>query len=199
MKYLHHLNSHSFSIYRTKWKRQTSVGFELLVEAGNYAAYQRAYRNYPQMDAWQYPPAMLPGSPLSAELYYRQASLAALQQGHSPYGLYPVSAAAATAAAAAAAAASINLSKPATTFPMYNNSTSATTSPNEKLVPPPPAALNPAYYDSMRRLAHPQPIRSSTSPLSIGSSSPPLNTSSAAAELQKKTHDTSDDEEHIEV
>ncbi|KAL1231174.1 BarH-like 1 homeobox protein [Trichinella pseudospiralis] len=32
---------------RTKWKRQTAVGLELLAEAGNYAAFQRAFTNSP--------------------------------------------------------------------------------------------------------------------------------------------------------
>ena len=30
-------------IDRTKWKRQTAVGLELLAEAGNYATLQRLY------------------------------------------------------------------------------------------------------------------------------------------------------------
>ncbi|XP_021938441.1 homeobox protein B-H1-like, partial [Zootermopsis nevadensis] len=32
---------------RTKWKRQTAVGLELLAEAGNYAAFQRLYGGPP--------------------------------------------------------------------------------------------------------------------------------------------------------
>lgn len=32
-----------WSHYRTKWKRQTSVGLELLAEAGNYSALQRMF------------------------------------------------------------------------------------------------------------------------------------------------------------
>ena len=32
---------HFHFIYRTKWKRQTAVGLELLAEAGNYTAFQR--------------------------------------------------------------------------------------------------------------------------------------------------------------
>lgn len=74
------------SLYRTKWKRQTAVGLELFVEAGNYAAYQRAYAaRYGQMDGLpSYPtnPLMMPGAghPLglqpsnlsSVESYYQQ-------------------------------------------------------------------------------------------------------------------------------
>ncbi len=32
-----------FPFLRTKWKRQTAVGLELLAEAGNYATLQRLY------------------------------------------------------------------------------------------------------------------------------------------------------------
>ena len=34
-------------VYRTKWKRQTAVGLELLAEAGNYAAVQRMLQTNP--------------------------------------------------------------------------------------------------------------------------------------------------------
>lgn len=40
-----------FSWWRTKWKRQTAVGLELLAEAGNYSALQRMFPSpyfYPQ-------------------------------------------------------------------------------------------------------------------------------------------------------
>ena len=36
-----------FFIFRTKWKRQTAVGLELLAEAGNYAAVQRMLQTSP--------------------------------------------------------------------------------------------------------------------------------------------------------
>ena len=35
------------SVPRTKWKRQTAVGLELLAEAGNYAAVQRMLQSNP--------------------------------------------------------------------------------------------------------------------------------------------------------
>lgn len=166
-------------IYSTKWKRQTSVGFELLVEAGNYAAYQRAYRNYPQMDAWQYPGAG--GSPSPAELYYRQASIAALQ-GHTPYGIYP--------GAAVAAAASMSLPKPA--FPMFNSPVAAAAA----------AANSPLnhYYQNVQRLPQHVLGRRSTSPteplsLKRCNSSAPVSTD----ECPTKNDCSSDDEEHIEV
>lgn len=44
-----------FIRYRTKWKRQTAVGLELLAEAGNYAAFQRLYGGPPYgIGAWPY-------------------------------------------------------------------------------------------------------------------------------------------------
>lgn len=74
-----------WSHFRTKWKRQTAVGLELFVEAGNYAAYQRAYASrYGQMDGMAaYPvnplmmagaghPIMPPSNLPSVESYYQQ-------------------------------------------------------------------------------------------------------------------------------
>ena len=67
---------------RTKWKRTTSVGLELLAETGNYSALQSLYRSggatpfLPAAFAAGYPGAAI--SPL--ELYYRQAAAAAALQ-----------------------------------------------------------------------------------------------------------------------
>lgn len=73
---------------RTKWKRQTAVGLELLAEAGNYAAFQRLYGGPPY--CWPYPGA----APSAADLYYRQAAVAAATaattlQKPLAYRLYP--------------------------------------------------------------------------------------------------------------
>lgn len=57
--------------HRTKWKRQTAVGLELLAEAGNYAAFQRLYGGY-----WAGVPPY-PAQPAPADLYYRQAAATA--------------------------------------------------------------------------------------------------------------------------
>ncbi|KAG7173631.1 Homeobox protein B-H2-like 2 [Homarus americanus] len=83
---------------RTKWKRQTAVGLELLAEAGNYAALQRLYGpSY----GWPYPPqpstaaaaaaaaAALSPAAASVDLYYRQAAAAAALQKPLAYRLYP--------------------------------------------------------------------------------------------------------------
>lgn len=80
---------------RTKWKRQTAVGLELLAEAGNYAAFQRLYGG-PPYGCWPYPgaaPGAVPVAPSTADLYYRQAAAAAAAvstlQKPLPYRLYP--------------------------------------------------------------------------------------------------------------
>jgi len=46
---LNHAEKESAAVYacRTKWKRQTAVGLELLAEAGNYAAVQRMLQTNP--------------------------------------------------------------------------------------------------------------------------------------------------------
>ncbi|KAF5302699.1 hypothetical protein FQR65_LT08441 [Abscondita terminalis] len=76
---------------RTKWKRQTAVGLELLAEAGNYAAFQRLY-GAPPYSCW-YPPQSGPSAaaPSAADIYYRQAAAAAAAtlQKPLPYRLYP--------------------------------------------------------------------------------------------------------------
>ncbi|XP_066976962.1 barH-like 1 homeobox protein [Macrobrachium rosenbergii] len=83
---------------RTKWKRQTAVGLELLAEAGNYAALQRLYG---PTYGWPYPPqpasaaaaaaaaAALSPAAASVDLYYRQAAAAAALQKPLAYRLYP--------------------------------------------------------------------------------------------------------------
>ena len=73
---------------RTKWKRTTSVGLELLAETGNYSALQSLYRSG---GASPFLPAALAGYPGSAisplELYYRQAAAAAALQKPPPSAL----------------------------------------------------------------------------------------------------------------
>ncbi|XP_065200470.1 homeobox protein B-H1-like [Planococcus citri] len=76
---------------RTKWKRQTAVGLELLAEAGNYAAFQRLYGG-PPYGCWPY--SGTGSNPASAaDLYYRQAAAAAAAvstlQKPLAYRLYP--------------------------------------------------------------------------------------------------------------
>lgn len=89
-----------FSSYRTKWKRQTAVGLELLAEAGNYASLQRMYAGAGGNGyaGWPYGPGAVGGpqgpaaaaaAAASMDLYYRQAAAAAALQKPLPYRLYP--------------------------------------------------------------------------------------------------------------
>ncbi|XP_037079340.1 homeobox protein B-H1-like [Pollicipes pollicipes] len=73
---------------RTKWKRQTAVGMELLAEAGNVAALQRIYGG--SGVPWPYPlPAQtLPAVPSLNAAYYNQ--LAAIQKPLA-YRMFPPS------------------------------------------------------------------------------------------------------------
>ncbi|CAG0905297.1 unnamed protein product [Darwinula stevensoni] len=84
---------------RTKWKRQTAVGLELLAEAGNYAAVQRLYgaaaaaAATTPYAAWPYSsphPMTSPAVSLSAmDLYLRQTAAAGVLKKPLPYRLYP--------------------------------------------------------------------------------------------------------------
>ncbi|XP_023216536.1 barH-like 1 homeobox protein [Centruroides vittatus] len=75
---------------RTKWKRQTAVGLELLAEAGNFAAVQRMFQTSPY---WLSQCATGLTAPTSYsnlsgyDTYYRQA--AAAMQKPMPYRVYP--------------------------------------------------------------------------------------------------------------
>lgn len=64
---------------------------ELLAEAGNYAAFQRLYGGPPY--CWPYPGAAGGTAPSAADLYYRQAAVAAAAvttlQKPLAYRLYP--------------------------------------------------------------------------------------------------------------
>ena len=66
-----------FNVFRTKWKRQTAVGLELLAEAGNYAAVQRMLQSNPYWFTY-HPQAASIISNLDA-LYYRAGAENALQ------------------------------------------------------------------------------------------------------------------------
>ncbi|KAL5276915.1 BARHL1 family protein [Megaselia abdita] len=73
---------------RTKWKRQTAVGLELLAEAGNYAAFQRLYGGPAYLPSWP----TYPGPPMHqtpTDIYYRQAAAAAALQKPLPFRMYP--------------------------------------------------------------------------------------------------------------
>uniref|UniRef100_T1JXW7 Homeobox domain-containing protein n=1 Tax=Tetranychus urticae TaxID=32264 RepID=T1JXW7_TETUR len=56
---------------RTKWKRQTAVGLELLAEAGNYGAVKRMLETNPN---WMNLTSIMPQQTIPFPIYYRQAS-----------------------------------------------------------------------------------------------------------------------------
>ena len=71
-----------FLVYkRTKWKRQATVGIELLTEAGNIAAMQSLCARLPWMHHHPPPPALTPPASSSIaslgtnmDFYYRHAA-----------------------------------------------------------------------------------------------------------------------------
>uniref|UniRef100_T1JI17 Homeobox domain-containing protein n=1 Tax=Strigamia maritima TaxID=126957 RepID=T1JI17_STRMM len=77
---------------RTKWKRQTAVGLELLAEAGNYASFHRLYGT--PSPYWPYPSAsVLPTS--TTDLFFRHAALqkplaCRIYPSTAPLGLVPL-------------------------------------------------------------------------------------------------------------
>uniref|UniRef100_A0A336M615 CSON012638 protein n=1 Tax=Culicoides sonorensis TaxID=179676 RepID=A0A336M615_CULSO len=79
----------NYSFERTKWKRQTAVGLELLAEAGNYAAFQRLYGNPAYLTGWPYGTPTGASGPSAVDIYYRQAAAAVALQKPLPYRLYP--------------------------------------------------------------------------------------------------------------
>ena len=70
---------------RTKWKRQTAVGLELLAEAGNYAAVQRMLQTNPYWATYD-PHTVSLIANLDAILLRHQSSPAACSGGVPPVG-----------------------------------------------------------------------------------------------------------------
>lgn len=162
--------------FRTKWKRQTAVGLELLAEAGNYAAFQRLYGGPAYMTGWPYPTQGHPGaSPSITDLYYRQAAAAAALQKPLPYRLYPP---------VPSLGPLGSLANPTPQFSPINSS-STTTSPISSLT---------NFYHASKGDSHSSTTRSSPSPT--------LNPGSPPPKKQATDHSSpncSDDEENIQV
>ncbi|XP_050665443.1 homeobox protein B-H1-like [Leptidea sinapis] len=152
---------------RTKWKRQTAVGLELLAEAGNYAAFQRLYGGY-----WAGVPAY-PAQPApSADLYYRQA--------------------AATAAAAASATAN-TLQKPLP-YRLYPGAPLGGVPPLGLGLPGPSAHLGSLGAPGLGALSYYAQARRTPSPdVDPGSPAPPPR-SPREPSLERRTDDEEDDE-----
>lgn len=155
--------------FRTKWKRQTAVGLELLAEAGNYAAFQRLYGGPPYIGSWPYPGQGPPGAPPSAaDMYYRQAAAAAALQKPLPYRLYP--------GVPAGMGSLGGLPGPSAPFPHLSASSSL-------------SSLSNYYHNNNGTSANQTPTRRSPSP-ALNPGSPPGRTESNTA---------SDDDDTIHV
>lgn len=133
-----------YLFHRTKWKRQTAVGLELLAEAGNYAAFQRLYGN-PAYLGWPYqgPPG---SAPSVTDLYYRQAAAAAALQKPLPYRLYPtvgVPVAGMAPAGGGAPFSHLSASSSLTSLSNYYQSATNGTSTGSSLKRSPSPPLNP--------------------------------------------------------
>ncbi|XP_013785548.1 homeobox protein B-H1-like [Limulus polyphemus] len=76
---------------RTKWKRQTAVGLELLAEAGNYAAVQRMVQTTPYWFSHLTPSSSHPplDSLSNLDFYYKHSAAGLLKPF--PFRLYPSS------------------------------------------------------------------------------------------------------------
>ncbi|XP_013115499.2 homeobox protein B-H1 [Stomoxys calcitrans] len=202
---------------RTKWKRQTAVGLELLAEAGNFAAFQRLYGGSPYIGAWPYPGAQSAHAghpPNSIDLYYRQAAAAAAMQKPLPYSLYagvpnmshlaglPVAAAAATPFSHLTASSSLS-----SLSSYYQSATAAPTNPPTS----PPHAANGGGAATATTLGVIKPIPTSPSPTPLAESSPAhaavtrspsptLNPGSPPGRsVDSSSQHQSDDEDHIQV
>lgn len=181
--------------YRTKWKRQTAVGLELFVEAGNYAAYQRAYASrYGQMDhslssyaaanSLMMPgagPIMPPSNLPSVESYYQQL----LQSGMNNLP-----------------AAHANLfAAPHRPLPMMPNAGFLPLSPPNSLYPA--SRLTSISSPAQQQQPHHSPEHTRPNSLSPVATSPathsPKVTQPWAAKAQSTTNLTSDNESDIEV
>lgn len=182
---------------RTKWKRQTSVGLELFVEAGNYAAYQRACASrFGQLDGLPYgnplmmsgahgmmPPSSsgVPNSAASAaELYYQQA-LQNSMNGLPGYNLY--------GGAAASLARPVPMVHPNTFMPL--NPLSSFYSANNNTNNPASSPVANRTPDNAHR----------SDSLSPPAKSAPSHRSQTPVQQQKSTRNvpSDDDESDIEV
>lgn len=166
---------------RTKWKRQTAVGLELLAEAGNYAAFQRLYGGPPYMGGWPYQAQSHPGAtPSMADLYYRQAAAAAALQKPLPYRLYPP---------VPSLAPLGTLANPGHQFSPISSAPGAT-SPISSLT---------NFYQASKGDSHSSATtRSSPSP-PLNPGSPPPKKQATAADERHRSPSCSDDEDNIQV
>ncbi|XP_073835676.1 homeobox protein BarH1 [Musca autumnalis] len=207
---------------RTKWKRQTAVGLELLAEAGNFAAFQRLYGGSPYIGAWPYPGAQAAHAghpPNSIDLYYRQAAAAAAMQKPLPYSLYAgvpnmSHLAGLPVAAAAAPFSHLTASSSLSSLSSYYQSATAAAQTTAPPTSPPHAANGPssgsvlAGNGASGGIVKPIPTSPSPTPLAESSPvhagtrspSPTLNPGSPPGRsIDSSSQNQSDDEDHIQV
>lgn len=200
--------------FRTKWKRQTAVGLELLAEAGNFAAFQRLYGGSPYIGAWPYP-GVQPGHggpPASSiDLYYRQAAAAAAMQKPLPYSLYagvpnmthltglPVAAAATPFSHLTASSSLSSLSSYYQTATGAQAQATSPTAANGPTPTTPVGIIKPIpTTPSPTPLAESSPIHQQRS--GTRSPSPTLNPGSPPGRsVDSSSQAQSDDEDHIQV
>lgn len=187
------LLSHSLP-NRTKWKRQTSVGLELFVEAGNYAAYQRACASrFGQLEGLPYgnplmmsgahgmmPPSSSAGpnsAASAAEMYYQQA-LQNSMNGLPGYNF----------AAAASLARPVPMVHPNTFMPLNPLSSFYSANNNNNPAPSPAAHRTPDNANRSESLSPP-------------AKPAPQHRSQTPVQQQKSTRNapSDDDESDIEV
>ncbi|XP_061399350.1 homeobox protein B-H1-like [Musca vetustissima] len=205
---------------RTKWKRQTAVGLELLAEAGNFAAFQRLYGGSPYIGAWPYPGAQAAHAghpPNSIDLYYRQAAAAAAMQKPLPYSLYAgvpnmSHLAGLPVAAAAAPFSHLTASSSLSSLSSYYQSATAAAAQTNPPTSPPHTANGPTTAGAVGAngggLIKPIPTSPSPTPLAESSPvhagtrspSPTLNPGSPPGRsIDSSSQNQSDDEDHIQV
>lgn len=217
-----------FPFRRTKWKRQTAVGLELLAEAGNFAAFQRLYGGSPYLGAWPYAAAAGAGAAAAAhgapphssiDIYYRQAAAAAAMQKPLPYNLYAGVPSVSVGSLSAAAAPFSHLSASSSLSSLssyYQSAAAAAAAANGSAAGgavPPPLAAAPAAGGGVSIIHKPQALATSpatgvlaqaqnaaASPAHPPSTpSPTLNPGSPPGRSVDSSQAQSDDEDQLQV
>ncbi|XP_017056376.1 homeobox protein B-H1 isoform X2 [Drosophila ficusphila] len=200
---------------RTKWKRQTAVGLELLAEAGNFAAFQRLYGGSPYLGAWPYAAAAGAGAAAAAahgatphtsiDIYYRQAAAAAAMQKPLPYNLYAgVPSVGVGVGVGPAPFSHLSASSSLSSLSSYYQSAAAAAAAanpgGQHPVPPPPAVGGGSPPSGLVKPipAHSAPASASPPPRPPSTPSPTLNPGSPPGRSVDSCSQ-SDDEDQIQV
>ncbi|XP_042213298.1 homeobox protein B-H1-like [Homarus americanus] len=143
---------------RTKWKRQTAVGLELLAEAGNYAALQRLYGQH----YWPPTPSLAahltPTLPAGVEAYYRHVAAALSQRTTVPPRPFLPH-----ALSQASPLSSLSQAHLSSLSSHYYSTLTSSLSPTASTLPQPPSSP-PASTASPTQSSAPSPTSPSTPP-----------------------------------